>query len=176
MSDGQVTAPNGNAIKNDYQKYKLISPKQFIAFAGAKEICEQITNQVEYFEGMYNLQVLANQINAIINEDRFDQFRLLFALGGIEVDGRITIYVVEHGRERNLRVKKPNNEDDINYAFLNSEQIDLIDMKQLLINFFRSTGFNTPEEGLKTQKLLNKVVEQIDSTVNKQTYSLIIRK
>ncbi|MEK3821355.1 hypothetical protein MKY20_19980 [Cytobacillus sp. FSL W8-0315] len=176
MSDGQVTNHEGQPIQSDFQKFKQISPHQFIAFAGAKEICEQFINQVEYTAGSYNLNDIANQINQIANEERFNQFRLFFAIGGIELDGDITLYVVEHGGTRDFRVQRPINEDDINYAFLNSEMIDRVNMNEKLIECLRITGFETPEECLYSQKLLNDFVESIDSTVNNQTFTLIIRK
>ncbi|GIN86986.1 hypothetical protein J6TS2_33720 [Heyndrickxia sporothermodurans] len=175
MSDGQVTQ-EGEVIRNDYQKFKKISPHQFIAYTGAKEICEQIVNQVPFTNNNYHLFNIAKQIESVINESKFDNFRLFFAVGGIEIDGNITSFTIEHGSSRNFKELVPKDKDDICYAFLNSEVLDSINLEEKLILFFRRTGFNKPEECLQTQKLLNDFVEGLDSTVNNKTFSLTIKK
>lgn len=176
MSDGQVTR-DGVVIKDDYPKFKKISPKQFIAYTGVKEYCEEIVNQVPYTPKMYNLADITNQIERVVIDPNLVKHKLHFGIGGVDVNEDVVFYTVENQKERIVNYFKPKNIDDINYAFFESGHANIqINLSIKLIEYLRTTGFNTPSKCLKAQKLLNDFVASKDETVNNKTFYLSIKK
>lgn len=171
MSDGQVTGANDVIIQKDYKKFKKISDKQIIAFAGAKEICEQMINQLPYTSLKYNLSNIANQILAIIQEERFNDFNLFFGLAGIDIDNEVSLILITN--KDGISFTRPTPDSDISYITLNpSEKVDI---NEKIIGVLSETGFNTPNKCLKAQKRLNDYMADNDPKVNKRIFELTIK-
>lgn len=170
MSDGQVTGSNDEILQSDLQKFKKISEKQFIAFAGDLNICEQIVDQTPYIFNFYDLENVAKQIYHIISEERFSNCCLFFALGGRDLQNEISVYAME--REKGLFLLKPKDDEDIQFSFLNPRKDVNLDLK--LNEFLTETGSNTASDCLKAQKMLNDLVAELDVSVNMVTFDLTI--
>lgn len=176
MTDGQVTR-DGNIIQNDYKKFKKISPKQFIAYTGVKEICEGIINQIPYTNNIYDLADITNQIEQVVKDSILIEHKVHFGIGGLDLEGNIAFYTVENQKDRIVNYYKPISIEDITYAFFESGHITQnVDLVEKLVDYFRITGCNTPNKCLKAQKMLNDYISSLDDTVNKHTFSLTIKK
>lgn len=171
MTDGRVTGPNGEIFQEDMKKYKEISPKQFIAFAGHKGICEDIVNMIDFTENYYDMLDIANQIFTIIKQEKYKNVDLLFAIGGLQVT---EIFFCAVDNKNGVFLFKPIDDEEPLYIFNNPrEDIDLEEKFQKLREL---TGDNTADSCLKAQKLFNDFVAGIDVTVNTTTFELTIEK
>lgn len=171
MSDGQVTGENGKTLQKDYKKFKKISRQQIIAFAGAKSICEQIVEQVPYTKGVYNLSDIAQQIWSVIKEERFNAFNLFFGIAGVDVDDKVSLFLVNN--KTGLSSTRPNANSDVSYITLNPSEI--VNVSERISIILSETGFNTPTKCLKAQKKLNDFIADNDPQVNKYTFDLTIK-
>jgi hypothetical protein len=182
MSDGLVTniSPNKDVIRleEDYQKFIRISPKQFIAFTGSKDIFEQIKNETPYKTERYDLKELANIFYKKSRAVPENEGRVMIGVGGIGQDDCIEFYTLTNSQEDLLKSFKPIN-DEISYAFLESSYIDEKKHSEINIEFIKllkKNGVNTVNKILRTQKELNMFVEAFDPSVNKRTFELYIKK
>lgn len=175
VTDGQVTK-DGKAVENNYKKYKKISNNQFIAFGGAKEICETFIKNLDFLGNeQYDLQTLATNLSNAIKQIPYETYRILFVIGGLNARNQIEFYSFSNIPESQDQYSNPKG-DEISYAFLSSPDIDDSHFEKHLIEYLSITGFNTPNKCIKAQKMLNSYVETIDNTVNKTTFELVIRK
>ncbi len=179
MSDGRVSGDNGIIIDERYKKFKRISPKQFIAYAGRREVCESIVNQIEYTgDQRYDLYDVTLKIKQVVTSDELRSTNALFAIGGLDIDGILRVYSISNAIDERIDPIQSKSEDGLSYKFLTSphivESIEKDKMEEQFIGFLQKTGFNTPNKCLKSQKLLSNFISEIDKSVNKVTYSLQI--
>lgn len=178
MSDGQVTkTETGEVLQEDYQKFRKISPNQFIAYTGVKEFCEGLANQIPYKKSAHDLEDITNQIASVTQLPELKAHKIHFGIGGIDSNGDISFYTIQNQSEPAVNFYKPIKDDDINYAFFESGHLSAPEkMETKLIECLKITGYNTPNKCLRAQKLLNDYVADNDSTVNKKTFSITIKK
>lgn len=176
MSDGKVTGVNGNPDLESYKKFKKISNKQFIAFTGSKEPCEEIIKNVKYINNRkYNLREISLQIQSVIKGQNFN---IQMAVGGIDLDNNLRVYVISSigGITDILESQSHGN---LKYKFLTSGQIvreytpQQLDVK--FNKYFDELGGKDTSRSLfKVQKRLNNYIADIDKTVNKKIFRLTI--
>ncbi|WP_144461755.1 hypothetical protein [Siminovitchia fortis] len=174
VSDGRVSY-GGASLQENYKKFKKISEKQFIAFAGAKELCENVINQVDYLEKThYDLHQVAREIHSVIyNNISLYSYKMMFCVGGINFNGKIEFYTVNKNSSK-IGIFKPSSSTDINYAFLSPDVSDQI-LDEKLNEFASIFGADSSSKCLKIQKALNDFVASIDNTVNTNTSTLTIK-
>lgn len=177
MSDGKVTGINGESSMNEYKKFKQISQKQFIAFAGDKESSELIVDQVEYTKkNIYNLNDIASQISNVIITSKVS---VPMAIGGLDIDGLLRVYIVSSPSGKIQKLEN-NSLDGLSYKFLTSpyivNTIKQNEMENTFVNFLKNTGYNTANECQNAQKRINDFIADLDNSVNKKTFDLTIRK
>lgn len=181
MSDGRVSGENNTVLEENYKKFKKISPKQFIAYVGSRAICEHIVEQIEYIdEQIYNLYDTAIKIKEVISGEQLRSINSYFAIGGLDLDGQFRIYVISNLPKEEIEIIQNVSKDGLTYKLLTSpfivERINREEMEQIFITFLRKTGFNTPDKCLQAQKLLSHFIADIDTSVNKHSFSLTIKK
>lgn len=176
MSDGKVTGVNGNPDSESYKKFKKISNKQFIAFAGVKEPCEEIIKNVKYINNRkYSLREISLQIQSVI---RGHNLNIQMAVGGIDLDNNFRVYVISSfGGITDILESQSHSE--LKYKFFTSELIvKEFTPQQLEIIFnkyFEETGRKNASKALfKVQKKLNNYIADIDKAVNKNVFRLTI--
>lgn len=171
MSDGQVTGYNNTPLQEEQKKFKVISEKQFIAFAGFKEPCEFVVNQIDYTDNFYDLESIAEQIFYMINQKELENIRLFFAIGGLDsIKNEIVFYTVDNAGM--FDIYKALNDRDFKYIFFNP--INEVNLEHKFNQFLTVTGNDNADSCLKSQKMLNDYVAEIDAYVNKQTFELKI--
>lgn len=173
VTDGQVTR-GYEIIDNNFKKYRKISNKQFIAFGGAKEVCESLVNHLEFIgDNNYDLHVLANDLYETVKNIPFGPIKTMFAIGGVNNNGEIEMFTLNNDPKDTLRIFSPKG-TDLSYAFLSSNVDDNV-IYEKFVQLLSITGFNTPNKCIKAQKMLNQFVSSIDHTVNRITFELRIK-
>lgn len=177
MSDGRVMDPHGIPIQEDYQKFIQINDQSFIAFAGTKEICEIIAQEMkDVINRNDDLQDHFQQLLA-----RFQQLNLnhhgmkvFLGVGGINSDQEIEFHTInsKNGQVLNFSPKG----GDVSYAFLNNSSYDEADLQKKLIEILRVTGFNTIDKIKNAQKTLNDFIAETDDTVNNVIYDMSVQR
>lgn len=178
VSDGQVTY-EGKVIKEDYKKFRKINNDQFIAYAGAKEICEKFAEHLKFSASQrYDLKLVAEDLFSTIKSiTPYERFKTSFIIGGISENNEIEFYTLSNNPLEEKVKSYLSHGDGVSYGFLsNEENEDKINLENTLISHLSKTGFNTPNKCIRAQKMLNADVEKIDPTVNRRTFELIIRK
>lgn len=176
VSDGRVT--NGkNIVDENYVKFKKISTNQFIAFAGARELCEGIIKQIPLKPiGGYELSQLSNSIHsAIYKEENFRPFKMLFCVGGIGNLGNIEFYTIDKDNSQ-IQKYEPLTTSDIKYAYLASDSLNNVNLEEKIYQYAEEFGVNNASNLLDIQKSLNNYVAGLDFTVNKNTFHWTIYK
>lgn len=176
VSDGRVSL-NGVPLQENYKKFKKISEKQFIAYAGSKEVCENVVNQVDYQESkVYDLRQVAQEIQAATSGSgnlSLYGHKMLFCVGGVNANRRIEFYTVENGSS-NIGEYKPSSSTDINYAFMSTNTSDQL-INEKLHEIASFMGTESASRCLQVQKELNNFVAGIDFTVNTNVSTLTIK-
>lgn len=167
---------NGETVNDNYKKFVMISPKQFIAFAGAKEVCESIVDQVEYLnDSVYDLEQIAKEIHMnIYGKEILDPYNLLFTIGGLSAHNYIEFHTVNN-KEEEIASYHPESVEDVTYAYMHNSDIDL-DVNSKIVELRNLYGIRSFYDRRKVQRELNKYVSQHDNSVNQITSELKVRK
>lgn len=174
MSDGRVTDDQMKSVDENYQKFKIISPKQFIGFAGNKEYCELIVSQIKYSEVMYNLSVISEEILEFSIENA-GEAKWNFVLGGIDIDGMISAYYLNRASSK-VNLFKPQGED-INYLYLhNTKEVSDKKVEEVFRKSLNKRKNNSVFEFYNAQKEFNDFIASYDPSVNKIKFKHRIRK
>lgn len=178
VTDGRVSDQSGNSIQENYKKFKKISDKQFIAYAGSKQPCEAIVEQISFTDNIYDLSQVSNEIyKAITENEELKKFNLLFIVGGINQYNQIEFYCI-NANEDQLEHYKPSSETEFKYAFLynnNDDNVEL-DIENKIVELKQRHGTSSINKLLRIQKDLNNYVAEHDPSVNKITHELKLRK
>lgn len=177
VTDGRVTnVEDRTTLEENYKKYVKISRNQFIGYAGAKETCESVVNQLVYSDtSVYDLkQVSENIFEVICNDERLVNHDLLFVVGGLNPAGRIEFHTINR-RENEFKSYNPESKDDFNYAYLYTSKTEL-DVENKLHELAGRIGTNSVNKRIRIQKELNNFIADHDNEVNKITFELRIRK
>lgn len=178
MSDGRVQGVNGEILQEDYQKFIKIENRAFVAFAGSKTACEELAIQVvPHLYTNASFTSLALEIKGAFERSDYEDYgtKVAVSFGGVNRVGEIEYHAVNSLTKKTMKYAPRG--DDITYCFLqNGEALHQLKLEQELINIMRETGFKTPSQVIQAQKLLNNKVADIDSSVNKVTSRMIIKK
>ncbi|OOR57485.1 hypothetical protein BGP34_13470 [Bacillus mycoides] len=179
VTDGQVTSNTDKTIiQKDFKKFKKISPKQYIAFAGSKGHCEILLELFPYKEEGYLLGQLAMEIKGAISKLPSEIGRVLLSIGGLNENSHLVMYKVSNHEGTEIEEYKATG-DNLNYMFLHNgsaEEKLSGDLEKILLDNIRSIGYNTANKALRVQKQLNNDVADVDDSVNKITFNLTIKK
>lgn len=175
MSDGLVYDMNSKQeIEQRYQKFKMISPKQFIAYGGNRFMTEIIVNSIEYTDDEKDMLGLANTVrDSLVEHLKPDIAHCQIIIGGIE-NNEIAFYALNNKDEQEILIHKPTG-SNISYGFAYSSEsgIDPDGETQRLYPYYKS---KSPTGLLKLQKALNDLIAEKDISVNRITFNKAIRK
>lgn len=175
VSDGLVVdIATNKELEQDYQKFKKISPKQFIAYGGNRLMAETIVQTINYENTERDLLVLSNDIRRSLLKYFKPKFgSCQMAVGGIEND-EIVLYSFSNNESQELVIDKPKG-SNLAYSFLHGHNIGVNPAHELKkLNL--TTEILKPINALKLQKDLNDIVASNDPTVNKVHFGLTIIK
>lgn len=174
MTDGRVVDEQGEPTQEDFQKYKIISPNQFIGFAGNKEYCEFIAKEINYVDTNYDLNSISKEAFEYSNENA-KHLKWNFVLAGIDVDGLISAYYFNHTSNM-VDYFKPKGEE-INYLFLHNTENKLENkVDEAFTRILEQRKSNSVFEFYDAQKRFNEYVASIDTAVNTATFKHRVRK
>ncbi|RFA36236.1 hypothetical protein CAI16_05460 [Virgibacillus dokdonensis] len=176
VADGRVVQ-DGNSIQENYRKFKQIGLKQFVAFAGAKQICEAVMDQINVeIEKMYELSKVAKEIHsAIYGKSELEGINILFVVGGVNINGCIEFYTINRVDEE-IRKYKPETPTDRSYAFLHNGMIDEGIVGEKFEETYSKYGVTSLSKCQRVQEELNNKIADLDESVNKITFKLSFRK
>ena len=179
MSDGLVTKEkNQEVLKEDYQKFHLISSKQFMAYTGLKGRADQFKEIVKFSETGYNLSQLSQDLYNLINKSISPQEeKVSIVVGGVDLDSQIRFYAYHNAPGRSIEKYWPvDSQPDC--VFLESNYISYMHntLVEKFNGYIQETGYNTSDKVLRAQEMLNLYVDSLDPTVNKNTFSYSIVK
>ncbi|BCG58441.1 hypothetical protein [Paenibacillus sp. URB8-2] len=178
MSDGKLLGENNEILQEDYQKFINIGNSAFIAFAGSQGACEELSVQMlPYFDEKTDFSAINNALIDFFNAEDPNQrdVKVMIAFGGINLEGHIEFYTIDS--KTNKSEKYFPEGEDIKFCFLRSgDFLNDLNVKGKMIELLRTTGVNTPTECISAQKLLNDYVADHDTSVNKKTSRMVIKK
>ncbi|MGG1518730.1 hypothetical protein ABE504_25145 [Paenibacillus oryzisoli] len=175
MSDGRVQDKVGT-IQEDYQKFVQLSPNLFLAFTGHAEPAEALLKAFE-IQGFKNMLpemafeqfnfLITGLIKAFISKS---PYKLLMAYGGVNEKNEVVVYYI-NSLDLSCDHYSPKG-NDINVICLGNGHAT----SPLLGTYLNRTGSDTPQQILSAQRMLNDHVAELDESVNKHTFQLIIEK
>ncbi|MGX5574892.1 hypothetical protein ACWKTS_26660 [Bacillus toyonensis] len=178
VSDGQVTNESDKTIiQKDYKKFKKISPNQYIAFAGSKGWCELLLEDLPFKEKGHNLEQIVSGMKESISKLPFELGKSLLSVGGVNEDEKLVIYKLSNQEDTEIdRVQASG--DGISYALLyNGSMEERVgrSLEKVLLEYIREIGYNTPNKAIRIQRKLNNYIADVDDSVNKITFNLMIK-
>lgn len=174
MSDGLVVDLETYEEKDQrYQKFRKISPYQFVAVGGNQGVAEKVFNDLGYEKMERQLKDLANSLRDTLIRELPPELALCqVAIGGVE-NGRIIVYSFNNKADQQMLVLQPSSTDPV-YTFLSSSE-NKMDLDREINQLFRIYKPKTATAALKMQEVLNSKVANKDKTVNKITFKLAIK-
>jgi len=166
MSDGRVS---DFERKEDYQKFRMISAKQFIAITGDRTKSDEIYDLVKYSEEPYSLFQISRLVRSDLKRNPSSTLVNIIICG---VNGSSIFYnqfdssdlkKIDSGiKERNV------------IKFMNSLNIDRHFWGERFIKEISEVNYNNPLEVIKVQESINDQISCEDSTVNKIKFYKVI--
>lgn len=177
VSDGLVKdTTTGKELDQRYQKFNRISDNQFVAFAGNQGVADALKEAIPFINKPRDListsEIIHNRLLEVIPVEKA---RMSVVIGGVSPSGNIEFHSFTNDVGQKIKSYYPTS-DGVLCSFLQSSEISELDLSPIFINFLGETGLNTSNKVLKAQKKLNNYVAERDSTVNKVTFELVIKK
>lgn len=175
MSDGLVTNEESKTLADQrFKKFKKISPNQFVAVAGNQGVAQAIFDLFESQSSEYDLWELTNTIrDQILKEITIDKANCLVVLGGIR-NNEIIAYSFSNDPNKEINKLQPKGNDST-YMCLSSD-LNEIDPFEEMEKLLRRAKPKTPSAALKIQEELNTLIATYDSSVNRITFKMAIKK
>lgn len=176
VTDGSVTENFNGEIKEtkkDYKKFLEIDRKRVLAFAGHRKPCEEIIRILDEDLKTMDFVDLAQNIRTKIIENGLNQYKIKIALCETK-SNRVQVATYDCNEDELLFYE--NTGEDIKYTFLyKSEVEEEINMKAFISDRITKKKRIKAKDLQNAQIDLNHKVAQVDSTVNKRTFTKIIR-
>lgn len=173
MSDGLVINLEENIIGDEnYKKFKMISPKQFMAFGGTHELGKIIKKWVGYSEEERDLFALTHKFRDLaINSPYREKQKCQLIFAGIE-KGQIIFYSFNNNPNQEILSEAPKGERQT-YTMLSSKhsKVKPVDEMERLIRLYDP---KTAESALELQEKLNRIIAENDITVNNVVFKTSI--
>jgi hypothetical protein len=178
MSDGRVSH-KGQSVAEDYQKFVSFTPYFFIAFAGDKEPSELLLQALKMIGLPDMIEKLGFDMVSLFIQTSIltvaqKGYRVMIAFGGKNPLGEIEFYYLDTANPQTRKMTPKG--QDIQYCFLKSENAQKINTDQLLIDTLQITGLDTSIQIADAQKRINDHISDLDTSVNKNTFQLIIER
>lgn len=182
MSDGRVVDQETREVKaEDLQKFINYDNRAFIAYAGGKDMCDIILNDIAEVK-TYDFDLWLKAFQQLFDRYQLKEsylidpmrYKVSLLFGGRNEKGEIEIYsinsitgAVEHYLPQN---------DQVAVTFLCSENVgDGSKVMDFLDEKLTNGGHQTPSQALSTMKLTNTFVSDIDWSVGKKTFRMVIK-
>ncbi|QWG75813.1 hypothetical protein EXW50_28070 (plasmid) [Bacillus mycoides] len=188
MSDGRVNH-EGSILREDYQKFAVLEGgTAFVTITGTRAQGERA---IEVMKKSYNEEIplagLAIGLQTILSRDIshsvHPQIKLNMALGGIS-DGRLEVYTLsnEYESPKDVKMYSPK-KGDMSFITFEADEVTKqnVNLTESFLGYLRQTGIRTleevnPKHFLQAQKQLNDFVASFDSSVNTNTFELVVEK
>lgn len=188
MSDGRVNH-DGAILQEDYQKFVVLgSGEAFVTITGSRAHGEQAIKFVqESYDKEKPLAGLAIGLQTILCRDIphsvHTHIKLNMAIGGLS-EGCMEVYTLSNEYESIQDVKRYSPTiGDMNLIFFSPDEVtkQKVNLTESFKEYLQKTGILTPQEiypnhFLQAQKQLNNFVASFDSSVNTNTFELVVRK
>ncbi|MDK3010870.1 MULTISPECIES: hypothetical protein [Bacillus] len=177
VSDGLAvtTYGDGRVVRNEEcPKFHMISPKQFVAYTGVKEISDEVLagypNRIEE----YNLGILKEELKERVNSFSYENGnRIAMVVGGV-CNNEIVAY--SFNNDPMVRDISLNTEDgNMPFVVLQSPLVEE-DLTNKLFEMLSSEVITHPNDVLRIQREFTEYVDGIDESVNGNTYESLIVK
>ncbi|KAB7635268.1 hypothetical protein [Bacillus sp. B3-WWTP-C-10-D-3] len=178
MSDGMESQKVNGKIEEvspNYKKFKKISEKQFIAYAGNTGICTYIANKYKFKYEVYNLEEVAFEIQKELLQFPRNETKNQFIIGGVQ-NGEVLCYTVKNDEglpELVKPEKKKGSQIDIKLTTLSSNYLKK-KIERNLTKSFETFFKKNNNQVLHAQLMLNNLVAENDPTVNTNTRHIVI--
>ena len=170
MSEGRVSC-DGRATGEEHLK-KFVKVDNFIvAFAGETRALEFIDAAGLFMPNDGNFKTLAEAVQRRLETEPYRSWNIYLGMGGVNSGGLIEFYTMGTGTIKQRHFMPKGDQIDFAFFYLNEYGMDL---KAALIKYLRQTGFNTPPQVLRAQKLLNDSFADINPTMNKNTFPAVV--
>ncbi|MGC6588067.1 hypothetical protein ACPV3A_24355 [Paenibacillus sp. Dod16] len=181
MSDGRVVDQvTKEVIQEDFQKFINHNNRSFIAYAGGKDIIDMLVNNIEIKTNEFDLWLATFQqtfqeleLRELYNIDPL-RYKVLLLFGGRNEKNEIELYSISSitGDVQHYLPK----DDQVAVTFLCSGNVaNHSDIMEFMGANLRSLGHRTPSDALSIMKLTNTYVSNIDWSVGKKTYRMVIK-
>ena len=177
VSDGLIkNMETGEEVGQRYQKFAKISDNQFVAFTGNHGLAEAIKVTLPFDTRGYDLEGVSKLIHKRLLDDiPIEKAKMAVAIGGVNQDNNIEFHSFINDPTKKFNSFQPK-DDKLSYSFLESPEMEGFDLEILFKEYISTIGHNTPSKILRVQKRLNDFVAANDSSVNRITFNLMIRK
>lgn len=180
MSDGREYIKAGSkfiTINESYQKFRILSEQNFIAFTGTKELAEKIIRDfgIENKKSI-NWKKFGSDLISILKQDLYKSNNLQFTFGGKLLNSRLGFYTTG-STNHTLTLNECITETDIIYSLHTSSNFQKhLDINNMFIDCYkRANGLSEIEKIKNTQHSLNKMVSEVDDTVNNNIFYFLIQ-
>lgn len=188
MSDGRVNH-EGAVLQEDYQKFVVLGEGEaFVTITGTRANGEQAIEIVkEWYDKGTSLAELAIGLQTILSRDIphsvHTHIKLNMAIGGLS-DGCTEVYTLSNEYESPKDVKKYSpKKGDMSLITFDPDEVtkQRVNLTESFLGYLRQTGIRTleevnPSQFLQAQKQLNDFVASFDSSVNTNTFELVVEK
>ncbi len=175
VTDGQLTSFKTNkSIQEDFKKFKKISKKQFVACTGNSGIAKTIFDRFNYLDdNFYDLKSNADTLRSDLLSLSINDAKLLGAIGGKNEKGELVVYTFSNIPDQEVVEYNPKGNEMSTVFLCNSLEIEVEK------EFERLYRMKMPNSSLQklvdTQYELNDIVADLDDTVNKVKFTLMIK-
>ncbi|MCQ4086916.1 hypothetical protein [Saccharibacillus sp. JS10] len=175
MCDNGAAAGSEHTPQPEEQVVK-VGEREFIAIAGGdREARAVIVKHVKdlLVEGTpYDriLVILQMTLSGFSEKGK----SIMTAFGGVNANGDVEVCTYDHNSHAERQLKPRGSE--VAYFFLAEGAGKYGNLYELLQNFWKETGTDTPSAMIQSQKLLNRYVASKDEDVNAATFKLVLKK
>ncbi len=170
MSEGRMMSHDKKVTREDYSKIRRIG-NYVLGFGGNLGPCAEFVNTSGLLRPIGNLDLMAENARARI--EAFREHKVFVVFGGRNGRGEIEFYGLGTEEMRLLHYKPTG--DEISFAFLNMP-FQGYDLNNNFIRFLGMTGYQTPEQTLRAQKMLNDDFAAINPVMNTNTFYEVITR
>ncbi|KGE16642.1 hypothetical protein [Paenibacillus wynnii] len=170
VTDGREMR-NGEVVGESYPKCKQFS-NVLITYAGVKQPAEIIISLLEK-EGILergNLAEIAGFVNVLFHTPELSSFTLLFAVGGIDPQGKISFYTIDSKHKKFTKNMPVNGKTS--FAVLGNQEAANNLQKRLRIN----KGALSLAEAQRIQSELNGQISKRNIGVNNTLFKFSIKR
>lgn len=182
MSDGRVVDQETKEVQQeDLQKFINYDNRAFIAYAGGKDMCDIVLNDIAEVK-TYDFDLWLQAFQQLFDRYKLKEaylidplrYKVSLLFGGRNENDEVEVYSISsiNGAVEHYLPK----DDQVAVTFLCSENVgDGSNVMDFLGENLTNGGHQTPSQALSAMKLTNNYVSSIDWSVGKKTFRMVIK-